>query len=75
MVAFADEPNDPVEELLRLGERQGYLTYEMLNERLPDEVGRIKGGRSKGDGDVYLSELKVLVTFIFPVTFFPWRRV
>jgi RNA polymerase primary sigma factor len=38
MVAFAEEPNDPVEELLRLGERQGYLTYEMLNERLPDQV-------------------------------------
>jgi len=38
MVAFADEPDDPVEQLLRLGERQGYLTYEMLNDRLPDEV-------------------------------------
>ena len=38
MVAFADEPDDPVEQLLRLGERRGYLTYEMLNERLPDEV-------------------------------------
>ena len=38
MVAFAGEPDDPVERLLRLGERQGYLTYEMLNERLPDEV-------------------------------------
>ena len=38
MVACADEPNDPLEELLRLGERRGYLTYEMLNERLPDEV-------------------------------------
>jgi RNA polymerase primary sigma factor len=38
MIASAEEPNDPVEELLRLGERQGYLTYEMLNERLPDEV-------------------------------------
>lgn len=38
MVAFANEPNDPLEELLRLGERLGYLTYEMLNDRLPDEV-------------------------------------
>ena len=38
MVAFSDEPDDPVERLLRLGERQGYLTYEMLNERLPDEA-------------------------------------
>ena len=38
MVAFAGLPDDPVERLLRLGERQGYLTYEMLNERLPDEV-------------------------------------
>jgi RNA polymerase primary sigma factor len=38
MVAFADESNDPLEQLLRLGERQGYLTYELLNERLPDEV-------------------------------------
>ena len=34
----ADEPDDPTEALLRLGERQGYLTYEMLNERLPDDV-------------------------------------
>jgi hypothetical protein len=34
----ADEPDDPTESLLRLGERQGYLTYEMLNERLPDDV-------------------------------------
>jgi RNA polymerase primary sigma factor len=38
MVAFAQEPNDPVEELLRLGEHLGYLTYAMLNERLPDEA-------------------------------------
>jgi hypothetical protein len=38
VAAFAEEPNHPVEQLLRLGERQGYLTYEMLNERLPDEV-------------------------------------
>lgn len=38
MVAFAYEPDDPVERLLRLGERQGYLTYEMLNEQLPDEA-------------------------------------
>ena len=38
MVSAADESNDPVEELLRLGQRQGYLTYEMLNERLPDEA-------------------------------------
>jgi hypothetical protein len=35
VVAFAEEPNDPFEELLQLGERQGYLTYEMLSERLP----------------------------------------
>jgi hypothetical protein len=34
----ADEPDDPTEALLRLGERQGYLTYEMLNDRLPDGV-------------------------------------
>jgi len=33
-----DEPDDRVEALLWLGERLGYLTYEMLNERLPDEV-------------------------------------
>jgi len=38
MVASAEEPGDPIEKLLRLGERQGYLTYEMLNDRLPDEV-------------------------------------
>ena len=38
MVAFAYEPDDPVERLLRLGERQGYLTCEMLNEQLPDEA-------------------------------------
>ena len=38
MLASAENPEDPVEELLRLGERQGYLTYEMLNERLPDSV-------------------------------------
>jgi RNA polymerase primary sigma factor len=38
MVAPPDEPDDPLEALLRLGERQGYLTYEMINERLPDEV-------------------------------------
>src|SRR4051794_3618257 len=29
---------DPVMALLRLGERLGYLTYEMLNEMLPHEV-------------------------------------
>lgn len=34
----ADEPGDWMEALLLLGERQGYLTYEMLNERLPDHV-------------------------------------
>ena len=38
MVAFDEEPGDPLEELLRLGARQGYLTYEMLNDWLPDEV-------------------------------------
>jgi hypothetical protein len=27
-----------MEALLQLGERLGYLTYEMLNERLPDEA-------------------------------------
>ena len=38
MVASGDSPDDRVEALLRLGERLGYLTYEMINERLPDEV-------------------------------------
>ena len=39
MIASADEPQDPrVDALVRLGERQGYLTYEMLNEMLPDDV-------------------------------------
>jgi hypothetical protein len=33
-----DEPDDAAEALLRLGERQGYLTYDMLNERLPINV-------------------------------------
>ena len=36
MGTFAEEPDDAVRKLLRLGERLGYLTYEMLNERLPD---------------------------------------
>jgi hypothetical protein len=34
---FADDPNDPVQRLLRLGGRLGYLTYEMLSDSLPDE--------------------------------------
>jgi RNA polymerase primary sigma factor len=38
MMASADEPNDAMGELLRIGERLGYLTYEMLNEKLPDEI-------------------------------------
>ena len=38
MVAAGDEPNDPVRDLLRVGERLGYLTYQMLNDRLPDDV-------------------------------------
>jgi RNA polymerase primary sigma factor len=40
VIASAEEPEDPVEELLRLGERQGYLTYDMLNDRLPADVVR-----------------------------------
>ncbi len=38
MAASSDNLDDAVQELLRVGERLGYLTYEMLNERLPDEV-------------------------------------
>lgn len=38
MCAFADEPDDSVQRLLRLGERLGYLTYQMVNDSLPDEV-------------------------------------
>jgi hypothetical protein len=38
MIDFADEPDNHVKELLTLGERLGYLTYEMLNERLGDKA-------------------------------------
>jgi hypothetical protein len=38
MVTFWDQPEDPIEALLRLGERLGYLTYEMLIGRLPNSV-------------------------------------
>jgi RNA polymerase primary sigma factor len=38
MFASADQPEDPVQRLLRLGERLGFLTYEMVNDSLPDEV-------------------------------------
>ena len=38
MGASPHEPDARVRELLRLGERLGYLTYEELNEKLPDEV-------------------------------------
>jgi RNA polymerase primary sigma factor len=34
----AGDADDRVRELLRRGERLGYLTYEMLNEELPDEA-------------------------------------
>ena len=37
MSAFADEPNDAAKRLLRLGERLGYLTYEMIADELPEE--------------------------------------
>jgi RNA polymerase primary sigma factor len=38
MIRGDGDPDDVVRELLDQGERLGYLTYEMLNERLPDEV-------------------------------------
>jgi hypothetical protein len=38
MFASGNQPDDPVQRLLRLGERLGYLTYEMINDSLPDEV-------------------------------------
>ena len=38
MFPFADEPGDPVQRLLRLGDRLGYLTYQMLNDSLPEEL-------------------------------------
>jgi RNA polymerase primary sigma factor len=38
MAALPNEPDDRVRELLRVGERLGYLTYEELNAKLPDEV-------------------------------------
>ena len=38
MFASGDGPEDRVRGLIRLGERLGYLTYEMVNEWLPDEV-------------------------------------
>lgn len=51
VTASAGEHDDPVQRLLQLGERLGYLTYEMLNERLPDEVV------SSGHLDAFLMEL------------------
>ena len=38
MAPSANNPDDRVRDLLRLGERLGYLTYEELNEKLPDEA-------------------------------------
>jgi hypothetical protein len=38
MFASGNQPDDPVQRLLRHGERLGYLTYEMVNDNLPDEV-------------------------------------
>jgi len=37
-MAWSPDESDRVRELLKLGERLGYLTYEMLNEELPDDV-------------------------------------
>ncbi len=53
MSASTDEPDDPVQQLLRLGARLGYLTYEMLNERLPDEM------LSPGKLDAFLNEIDI----------------
>jgi hypothetical protein len=37
-MAWSPDESDRVRELLKLGERLGYLTYAMLNEELPDDV-------------------------------------
>jgi RNA polymerase primary sigma factor len=34
----SNDPDDRVRELLRLGERRGYLTYQEINDKLPDEM-------------------------------------
>ncbi|HEY8747849.1 MAG TPA: RNA polymerase sigma factor region1.1 domain-containing protein [Tepidisphaeraceae bacterium] len=38
MASSAEDSNNRVEAVLRLGERNGFLTYQMLNELLPDEM-------------------------------------
>ena len=38
MAFSAEDSNNRVEAVLRLGERNGFLTYQMLNELLPDEM-------------------------------------
>lgn len=38
MSGYADELGDPIRELIQLGERLGFLTYEMVNAGLGDDV-------------------------------------
>lgn len=38
MASQPEESSDRIERLLRLGEQQGFLTYQTLNDRLPDVV-------------------------------------